>query len=290
MILLQKNFLTLHFINQRPNQIRFIICKQHYYKSMANEKKTSENLSVEERLKSLYELQTVLSEIDRIKIIRGELPIEVQDLEDDIARLHTRISNYNNDIEELRRKLVDEKNAIQDAQAKIARYKEQLDNVRNNREFDLLTKEIEFQTLEIELCEKHINEFNRAIENKKADIEKTNSDLADREHILEDKKRELDEIVSETRQDEERLREKAKELEPRIDERTLNAFKRIRKNARNGLGVVYIQRNACGGCFNRIPPQKQLEIKMHKKIIVCEYCGRIMIDPELAGIQPEETK
>lgn len=257
---------------------------------MANEKKTSENLSVEERLKSLYELQTVLSEIDRIKIIRGELPIEVQDLEDDIARLHTRISNYNNDIEELRRKLVDEKNAIQDAQAKIARYKEQLDNVRNNREFDLLTKEIEFQTLEIELCEKHINEFNRAIENKKADIEKTNSDLADREHILEDKKRELDEIVSETRQDEERLREKAKELEPRIDERTLNAFKRIRKNARNGLGVVYIQRNACGGCFNRIPPQKQLEIKMHKKIIVCEYCGRIMIDPELAGIQPEETK
>lgn len=280
----------MHFINQRPNQIRFIICKQHYYKSMANEKKTSENLSVEERLKSLYELQTVLSEIDRIKIIRGELPIEVQDLEDDIARLHTRISNYNNDIEELRRKLVDEKNAIQDAQAKIARYKEQLDNVRNNREFDLLTKEIEFQTLEIELCEKHINEFNRAIENKKADIEKTNSDLADREHILEDKKRELDEIVSETRQDEERLREKAKELEPRIDERTLNAFKRIRKNARNGLGVVYIQRNACGGCFNRIPPQKQLEIKMHKKIIVCEYCGRIMIDPELAGIQPEETK
>ena len=280
----------MHFINHSPNQIRFIICKQHYYKNMANEKKTSENLSVEERLKSLYELQTVLSEIDRIKIIRGELPIEVQDLEDDIARLHTRISNYNNDIEELRRKLVDEKNAIQEAQAKIARYKEQLDNVRNNREFDLLTKEVEFQTLEIELCEKHINEFNRAIENKKADIEKTNGDLADREHILEDKKRELDEIVSETRQDEERLREKAKELEPRIDERTLNAFKRIRKNARNGLGVVYIQRNACGGCFNRIPPQKQLEIKMHKKIIVCEYCGRIMIDPELAGLQPEETK
>ncbi|MDE5845183.1 MAG: hypothetical protein K2N08_00455 [Muribaculaceae bacterium] len=256
---------------------------------MANEKKTSENLSVEERLKSLYELQTVLSEIDRIKIIRGELPIEVQDLEDDIARLHTRISNYNNDIEELRRKLVDEKNAIEEAQTKIARYKEQLDNVKNNREFDILTKEVEFQTLEIELCEKHINEFNRSIENKKAEIEKTTADLADREHILEDKKRELEEIVSETRQDEERLREKAKSLEPRIDERTLNAFKRIRKNARNGLGVVYIQRDACGGCFNRIPPQKQIEIKMHKKIIVCEYCGRIMIDPELAGIKPEEA-
>ena len=256
---------------------------------MANEKKTSENLSVEERLKSLYELQTVLSEIDRIKIIRGELPIEVQDLEDDIARLHTRISNYNNDIEELRRKLVDEKNAIEEAQTKIARYKEQLDNVKNNREFDILTKEVEFQTLEIELSEKHINEFNRSIEKKKAVIEKTTADLADREHILEDKKRELEEIVSETRQDEERLREKAKSLEPRIDERTLNAFKRIRKNARNGLGVVYIQRDACGGCFNRIPPQKQIEIKMHKKIIVCEYCGRIMIDPELAGIKPEEA-
>ena len=157
--------------------------------------------------------------------------------------------------------------------------------MRNNREFDLLSKEVEFQTLEIELCEKHINEFNRAIENKKADIEKTNTDLADRQHILEEKKRELEEIVSETSQDEERLREKSKQLEAHIDDkRLLTAFKRIRKNARNGLGVVYIQRNACGGCFNRIPPQRQLEIKMHKKIIVCEYCGRIMIDPELAGV------
>lgn len=251
---------------------------------MAIDKKTTENISVEERLKALYELQTVLSEIDRIKIIRGELPIEVQDLEDDIVRLNTRIGNYNGEIEELRRKLVAEKAKIEEAQGKIARYKEQLENVRNNREFDLLSKEVEFQSLEIELCEKHIGEFNRMIETKKADIEKTAQDLSDREHILEDKKHELEEIVSETRQDEERLRDKAKALEPRIDERTLTAFKRIRKNARNGLGVVYIQRNACGGCFNRIPPQKQLEIRMHKKIIVCEYCGRIMIDPELAGV------
>lgn len=254
---------------------------------MATDKKQNENLSVEERLKSLYELQTILSEIDRIKIIRGELPIEVQDLEDDIARLHTRIKNFNTEIEELKKKLVSEKAKIEEAQIKINRYKEQLENVRNNREFDLLSKEVEFQTLEIELCDKHIYEFNRQIESKTAEIEKTNNDLADREHILEDKKRELEEIVSETRQDEERLRDKAKEIEPRIDERTLTAFKRIRKNARNGLGVVYIQRNACGGCFNRIPPQKQLEIKMHKKIIVCEYCGRIMIDPELAGVTPD---
>ena len=248
----------------------------------------NETLSVEERLKALYELQTILSEIDRIKIIRGELPIEVQDLEDDIVRLQTRITNFKNEIEDLRKKLVAEKAKIEEAQSKIARFKEQLDNVRNNREFDLLSKEIEFQTLEIELCEKHINEFGRMIENKTREIENTESQLEDRKHILADKKNELEEIVSETRQDEERLREEALAIEPRIDDRTLAAFKRIRKNARNGLGVVYIQRNACGGCFNRIPPQKQLEIKMHKKIIVCEYCGRIMIDPQLAGVPEEE--
>lgn len=251
---------------------------------MATDKNTSEPLSVEQRLKSLYELQTILSEIDRIKTIRGELPLEVKDLEDNIEGLKTRIDNYTREIDELHIKLVTEKEKINEAESKIARYKEQLDNVRNNREFDLLSKEVEFQTLEIELCEKHINDFNRAIENKTADIEATRESLSDHEHILQEKKSELDEIVSETRQEEESLREKAKSLEPRIDTRTLAAFKRIRKNARNGLGIVYIQRNACDGCFNRIPPQKQMEIKMHKKVIVCEYCGRIMIDPELAGV------
>ncbi len=251
---------------------------------MATDKNTSEPLSVEQRLKSLYELQTILSEIDRIKTIRGELPLEVKDLEDNIEGLKTRIDNYTREIDELHIKLVTEKEKINEAESKIARYKEQLDNVRNNREFDLLSKEVEFQTLEIELCEKHINDFNRAIENKTADIEATRESLSDHEHILQEKKSELDEIVSETRQEEESLREKAKSLEPRIDTRTLAAFKRIRKNARNGLGIVYIQRNACGGCFNRIPPQKQMETKMHKKVIVCEYCGRIMIDPELAGV------
>ena len=251
---------------------------------MATDKNTSEPLSVEQRLKSLYELQTILSEIDRIKTIRGELPLEVKDLEDNIEGLKTRIDNYTREIDELHIKLVTEKEKINEAESKIARYKEQLDNVRNNREFDLLSKEVEFQTLEIELCEKHINDFNRAIENKTADIEATRESLSDHEHILQEKKSELDEIVSETRQEEESLREKAKSLEPRIDTRTLAAFKRIRKNARNGLGIVYIQRNACGGCFNRIPPQKQMEIKMHQKVIVCEYCGRIMIDPELAGV------
>ena len=255
---------------------------------MATEKK-SEGLSVEQRMKALYELQTILSEIDRIKQIRGELPLEVKDLEDNIEGLKTRIENYRRDVEDFRRKTSIEKEKINESQAKIARYKEQLDNVRNNREFDLLSKEVEFQTLEIELSEKHLNEFARAIDSRNADIAATEEKLSDSQHILQEKKAELDEIVSETRQDEERLRVRAKEIEPTIDERTLKAFKRIRDNARNGLGIVYIQRNACGGCFNRIPPQRQIEIKMHKKVIVCEYCGRIMIDPELAGIAEAEV-
>ena len=171
----------------------------------------------------------------------------------------------------------------------VVKYREQLDNVRNNREFDLLSKEIEYQTLEIELSEKHLNENARLIDAKTTEIAATEETLADREHVLGEKKTELDEIVSETRQDEELLRTKAKELETKIDARTLTAFKRIRKNARNGLGIVYIQRSACGGCFNRIPPQKQAEIKMRKKVIVCEYCGRIMIDPELAGVEEPQA-
>jgi hypothetical protein len=255
---------------------------------MATEKK-SEGLSVEQRMKALYELQTILSEIDRIKQIRGELPLEVKDLEDNIEGLKTRIENYRHDVEEFRKKITLEKEKINESQAKIARYKEQLDNVRNNREFDLLSKEVEFQSLEIELSEKHLNEFNRAIDSRNVEIAATEEKLSDNKHVLQEKKAELDEIVSETRQDEERLRVRAKDIEPTIDERTLKAFKRIRENARNGLGIVYIQRNACGGCFNRIPPQKQMEIKMHKKVIVCEYCGRIMIDPELAGIAEAEV-
>jgi predicted nucleic acid-binding Zn-ribbon protein len=252
---------------------------------MATDKNKSENLSVESRLNSLYKLQTVLTEIDRIKTIRGELPLEVKDLEDNLEGLRTRISNYKADIENLKQKFAQEKEKIAESQSKIARYKEQLDNVRNNREFDLLSKEVEFQTLEIELCEKHLLEYTRSIEMRTIDIKNTQEKISDSEHILAEKRAELEEIVSETRQDEERLRQQAKDLEPQIDARTLTAFKRIRKNARNGLGVVYIQRNACGGCFNRIPPQKQLEIKMRKKIIVCEYCGRILVDPAIAGVE-----
>ena len=246
---------------------------------------------MEHRLRSLYELQTILSEIDRIRTIRGELPEEVRDLEDVIAGLHTRIDKYNHEIEELRSMSAQEQEKIKNAEAQIATYKTQLDNVRNNREFDLLSKEIEYQTLEIQLSDKRIGQYAREIETKTAEIASAEENLTDRNIILSDKRQQLEEIISETKKDEEVLRTKAKDLEARIDDpRTLTAFKRIRKNARNGLGVVYIQRNACGGCFNRIPPQKQMEIKMHKKIIVCEYCGRIMIDPELAGITPDSTQ
>lgn len=256
---------------------------------MAVEKKTEQTLSVEQRLKSLYELQTILSEIDRIKTIRGELPLEVKDLEDQIAGLNTRIDNYSLEIADLESAVKAENEKILSCQSLIQRYNEQMDNVRNNREYDLLHKEVEFQSLEIELAQKHINDHSRAIENRRADIDATRQRLDDMEHILAEKRSELDEIVGETRQEEESLRGKAKTIEDKIDERTLTAFKRIRKNARNGLGIVYVQRDACGGCFNRIPPQKQMEICMHKKVIVCEYCGRIMIDPVLAGVAESQA-
>ena len=256
---------------------------------MAVEKKTEQTLSVEQRLKSLYELQTILSEIDRIKTIRGELPLEVKDLEDQIAGLNTRIDNYSLEIAELESAVKAENEKILSCQSLIQRYNEQMDNVRNNREYDLLHKEVEFQSLEIELAQKNINDHSRAIENRRADIDATRQRLDDMEHILAEKRSELDEIVGETRQEEEALRGKAKTIEDKIDERTLTAFKRIRKNARNGLGIVYVQRDACGGCFNRIPPQKQMEICMHKKVIVCEYCGRIMIDPVLAGVAESQA-
>ena len=247
------------------------------------EKKTDKERSVEERLKSLYKLQTILSEIDRIKFLRGELPNEVKDLEDEIIRYQTRIQKHTDEISDLNALIEGKKRDIAERQAKIDKYQEQINHVRNNREFAFLEKETEFETLEIELDEKNINDAFAKIENKKAEIEKAKSDLSDHEHILAEKKEELDKIVNETREEEEKLRAQAKAIEPEIDAYTLAAFKRIRGNARNGLGIVTVQRSACGGCFNRIPPQRQLEIKMHKKVIVCEYCGRIMIDGALVG-------
>ena len=253
---------------------------------MAKEnKRDPQEYTVEEKLKSLYQLQLIFSEIDRIKTLRGELPLEVQDLEDDVAGLRTRIANFSGDIENLRSEESKRKIKIEEAKAMIETYTQDQNNVRNNREYDLLAKEIEFQTLEVEFCEKKLRQFATELKSKMDDIERTEVLLDERLRDLEDKKSELDEIVAETKEEEEKLRDRAKALESSIEPRLLQSFKRIRKNTRNGLGVVYVQRDACGGCFNKIPPQRQLDIKMRKKIIVCEYCGRIMIDPELAGIK-----
>ena len=257
---------------------------------MAREaKKDPTEMSVEQKLKSLYQLQTMLSEIDKIKTLRGELPLEVQDLEDEVTGLTTRIEKIHGEIEQLKQEVATKKIDIETAKASIEKYKSQQDNVRNNREYDVLTKEIEFQSLEVELCEKRIREFTASIKSKEEEITKSTEALEERKKDLEVKKNELDEIIGETKQEEEKLREIAKDLETTIEPRLLQAFKRIRKNSRNGLGITYVQRDACGGCFNKIPPQKQLDIRMRKKIIVCEYCGRIMIDPELAGVAPEQT-
>ena len=250
-------------------------------------KKDPTDLSVEEKLKTLYQLQTTLSAIDEKKALRGELPLEVQDLEDDIAGLNTRVEKIKGEIDDFQQAVSQKKAEINEAQTSVERYKKQLDDVKNNREYDTLTKEIEFQTLEIELCNKKIREAGIKVEERQNDLKHTEELIADRRQALEEKKNELDEIIDETRAEEERLKEKAKDLEIKIEPRLLTSFKRIRKNARNGLGIVYVQRDACGGCFNKIPPQRQLDIKMHKKIIVCEYCGRIMIDPELAGVKTE---
>ncbi len=251
-------------------------------------KKDPTDLSVEEKLKTLYQLQTTLSAIDEKRALRGELPLEVQDLEDEIAGLTIRIEKIKNDIKEFQNAVVQKKAEINEAQASVERYKEQLNDVKNNREYDTLSKEIEFQSLEIELCNKKIREANVKIEEKNKDLQNNEELIKDRRVALEEKKNELDEIMDDTRAEEEKLKEKAKELELKIEPRLLTSFKRIRKNARNGLGIVYVQRDACGGCFNKIPPQRQLDIRMHKKIIVCEYCGRIMIDPELAGVKSEK--
>ncbi len=253
---------------------------------MATELKTEKEITVEEKLKALYELQKAVSQIDEIKILRGELPLEVQDLEDEIIGLNTRMENFETEIAEIISTIATKKIEIEESRMKIAKYKEQQDNVRNNREYDNLSKEIEFQTLEIELCEKRIREFTAAQETKQADQKITAEHLTERKLDLELKKGELNEIVSETKQEEEKLREHAKEIEFLIEPRLLTAFKRIRKNARNGLAVVYVQRDACGGCFNKIPAQRQLDIRLRKKIIVCEYCGRILVDQELAGVAP----
>ena len=247
-------------------------------------KKEVADLSVEEKLKTLYQLQTTLSGIDEKKALRGELPLEVQDLEDELEGLNIRVDKIKHDIADAEAAIQGNQQLIQEAQKSVERYQHQLDEVKNNREYDTLTKEIEYQSLEIELANKKIREAAMAIEERQRDLEIAQKTISERQIDLDEKRDELDEIMQETREEEEKLKAHAKELELKIEPRLLTSFKRIRKNARNGLGIVYVQRDACGGCFNKIPPQRQLDIRMHKKIIVCEYCGRILVNPELAGV------
>lgn len=245
-------------------------------------KKSDDELSNEKRLNALYALQQIDSQIDKIRIIRGELPLEVQDLEDEVAGLETRIDNYIQETAQLERQIADKSAQIADSQILIKKYDEQQMNVRNNREYDSLSKELEFQNLEIQLAEKRIKEYAVDLEARKEDIAKASVIIEDRKSELKIKLSELNDIVEETKKEESDMVEKSIKLEALIEPRLLTAYKRIRTNARNGLAVVQIERESCGGCFNKIPPQHQLDIKMHKKIIVCEYCGRILIDSEFA--------
>ena len=245
-------------------------------------------MTVEQKLKTLYELQTVLSKIDEINNIRGELPNEVHDLENEIIGMDVHINKIQAEIKAIDvdiTKLKERKNV---AQSTVEKNTAKLENVRNSREYDALSKEIEYQNLEMQLCDKRIREANEQRQRRLDEIKDTESRKNERQADLEAKKADLEDIIRETKVQKDELREKSKELEDQIEPRLLKAFKRIRDNSRNGLGIVYVQRDACGGCFNKIPPQRQLDVRLRKKIIVCEYCGRIMIDPELAGVEVEK--
>jgi len=248
---------------------------------MEKVKTTEKEMTVEEKLQALYRLQVVDSDIDKIRTLRGELPLEVQDLEDEVEGLETRIGKLNEEFSELEKSIKNKQNEIVDAENLIKKYEEQQNNVRNNREYDSLSKEIEYQTLEIELCNKKIKEFAALKDEKAVVIEESKKNLEEMKADLESKKSELDSIISDTRKDEEALIDESEKISDRIDNRLITAYRRIRQNARNGLAVVPVQRDACGGCFNQIPPQRQLDIKSRKKIIVCEYCGRILVDDDI---------
>lgn len=240
-----------------------------------------QEFSVEERLKALYGLQKVMSKIDEIKILRGDLPLEVQDLKDEIIGLQTRLERYSSEIKELEKSIATSKNSIEELKLKVDRKKEQQQQVVNNREYEILSKEIENIELDIQIYEKNINDANNDINHRKVDYNELTAKIEERNEDLRLKEAELDQIVVETKKEEEELRILSKELESNIDVRLLSAFKRIRKDARNGLAVVPIERNACSGCFSKIPPQRQLDIRQRRKIIVCENCGRIIVDHEM---------
>jgi hypothetical protein len=245
---------------------------------MAAQKKTAEvDYSMQEKILALYELQKIDSKIDEINKIKGELPLEVEDLEDELAGLTTRVEKLSSEVDELNAMVKQRKREIEQSKSLISKYKEQQNNVRNNREFDALNKEVEYQELEIELSEKRLKEYAVAIKAKKAQIEQTNGVIADRKADLQVKRDELQGIESETAAQVSDYTAQAEVAKAKIDERLLAAYNRIRRNVHNGLAVVTIKRDACGGCYNRIPPQRQVDIRQGKKVIVCEYCGRILV-------------
>ena len=241
--------------------------------------------TVEEKLKALYKLQSIDTQIDKIKILRGELPLEVQDLEDEIAGLQTRVTNINDEIAEFDNSIKDKEAMMLDSKALIKKYEEQLKNIRNNREFDSLNKEIEFQNLEIQLAEKRIKEAKASVTAKTDVISGAKMRLEDRTTDLNTKNSELESIIAETQKDEQKLGKESARAEKVIDERLLNAYKRLRGSVRNGLAVVPVLRDACGGCFNTVPPQRQMDIASRKKVIVCEHCGRVLVDKVMAGVE-----
>ncbi len=238
--------------------------------------------TVEQKLKALYELQTIHTKIDKIRQVRGELPMEVADLEDDVAGLETRIQKIKAELDDLEDDIVTRKNLIKEAQNNIKKYETQLNEVKNNREYDAISKEIEIQGLDIQVSEKKIREFGFEIATKTQVYEKALADLDARKSDLDAKKDELGTITAETEKDETELNTQAEKAAVNIEDRLLVAYNRLRQNAKNGLAVVTIQRDSCSGCFNQIPPQRQSDIRQRKKIIVCEHCGRILVDEQMA--------
>jgi predicted nucleic acid-binding Zn-ribbon protein len=240
------------------------------------------DFSVEEKLVTLYRLQRVDSSIDQIEILRGELPMEVKDLEDEVQGLVNRQTRIEEEINGITEFIEDKKAAIKESEALLAKYEQQSDNVKNNREFEAINKEIEMQGLEVKLAEKHIRDANEELAEKVKTLENAKKNIATKEGVLTHKKSELEKIIADTEIEEKELRAKSDEARTHIDERLLYSYDRIRNSYRNGLSVVAVERDACGGCFNSIPPQRQSEIRLHKKIIVCENCGRILVEAEMA--------
>jgi predicted nucleic acid-binding Zn-ribbon protein len=246
-------------------------------------------ISLETQLKALYKLQLIDSRIDNLQNIKGELPMEVSDLEDEIIGLETRIENISTSVENSKLQVEERKLKINEANALMLKYESQQMHVKNNREFVAITKEIELQKLEIMACEKKIKEYKSEIDEKESQKKASVAELDEKKKDLEAKQKELTEIISETEKEEMDIRNMRKDAEKDIEDRLLKAFTKIRNNYKNGLGVVTIERDACGGCFSQVPPQRQLDIRLNLKIIVCENCGRILVDPNLAQVVSEEV-